>query len=154
MKKLGFLLFPLLALGAGALSGYLSQPGLTTVYPYLEKSVLTPPGYVFPVVWTILYLLMGLSLALVVKRGGKGVGTAVFFWVLHLALNVSWSLLFFGAGAYFEALLCLSLLWLVLLLMILSFHTVRPLSAWMQVPYFLWVSFAGYLNLVVWQLNP
>lgn len=154
MKKLGFVLFPLLALGLGALSGYLSQPGLTAVYPYLEKSALTPPGYVFPVVWTVLYLLMGLSLALVVKRGGKGVGAAVLFWVLQLALNFSWSLLFFGSGAYFEALICLSLLWLALLLMILAFHSVRPLAAWLQVPYFLWVSFAGYLNLVVWQLNP
>ena len=154
MKKFSFVLFPLLALGAGALSGYLSYPGLTAVYPYLEKSALTPPGYVFPVVWTVLYLLMGLSLALVVQRGGKGVGAAVLFWVLQLALNFSWSLLFFSFGAYFEALLCLSLLWLVLLLMILAFHTVRPLAAWLQVPYFLWVSFAGYLNLVVWQLNP
>lgn len=154
MKKFGFVLFPLLALGVGALSGYLSLPGLTAVYPYLEKSALTPPGYVFPVVWTVLYLLMGLSLALVVQRGGKGVGAATLFWVLQLALNFSWSLLFFGTGAYFEALICLSLLWLVLLLMILAFHSVRPLAAWLQVPYFLWVSFAGYLNLVVWQLNP
>ena len=154
MKKLGFILFPLLALGAGTLSAYLSQYGLTAVYPYLEKSSLTPPGYVFPVVWTVLYLLMGFSLALVVKRGGKGMGASILFWALQLALNFSWSLLFFGSGAYFEALLCLSLLWVVLLLMILVFHTVRPLAAWMQVPYFLWVSFAGYLNLVVWQLNP
>ena len=154
MKKLGFVLFPLLALGVGAQSGYLSQPGLTAVYPDLEKSALPPPGYVFPVVWTVLYLLIGLSLALVVQRGGKGVGAAALFWVLQLALNFSWSLLFFGTGAYFEALICLSLLWLVLLLMILAFHSVRPLAAWLQVPYFLWVSFAGYLNLVVWQLNP
>lgn len=154
MKKLGFVLFPLLAMGIGALSGYLSRPGLTAVYPYLEKSALTPPGYVFPVVWTVLYLLMGLSLALVIQRGGKGVGAAALFWILQLALNFSWSLLFFGTGAYFEALICLSLLWLVLLLMILAFHSVRPLAAWLQVPYFLWVSFAGYLNLVVWQLNP
>lgn len=154
MKKLGFVLFPLLALGVGALSGYLSQPGLTAVYPYLEKSSLTPPGYVFPVVWTVLYLLMGFGLALVVKRGGREAGTAALFWVLQLALNFSWSLLFFGSGTYFEALLCLGLLWFVLLLMILAFHTVRPLAAWMQIPYFLWVSFAGYLNLVVWQLNP
>lgn len=154
MKKLGFLLFPMLALATGALSGYLSAPGLETVYPFLEKSPLTPPGTVFPVVWTILYLLMGLSLALVIKRGGRGTGRAVFVWVLQLALNFSWSLLFFGSGAYLEALICLGILWVLILLMILSFHSVSPLAAWLQVPYFLWVSFAGYLNLVVWQLNP
>lgn len=154
MKKLGFLLFPMLALATGALSGYLAAPGLETVYPFLEKSPLTPPGTVFPVVWTILYLLMGLSLALVIKRGGRGTGRAVSVWVLQLALNFSWSLLFFGSGAYLEALICLGVLWVLILLMILFFHSVSPLAAWLQVPYFLWVSFAGYLNLVVWQLNP
>ena len=154
MKKLGFILFPILALATGALFGYLAAPGLESVYPFLEKSPLTPPGAVFPVVWTILYLLMGLSLALVVKRGGRGVGRAVFVWVLQLALNFSWSLLFFGSGAYLEALICLGILWVFILLMILSFHSVSPFAAWLQVPYFLWVSFAGYLNLVVWQLNP
>lgn len=154
MKKLGFILFPLLTLGVGALSGYLAAPGLADVYPFLEKSILTPPGYVFPAVWTVLYLLMGLGLALVVKRGGSGTGTAALLWVVQLALNVLWSLLFFGTGAYFKALVCLGALWLVILLMVLAFHTVSRLAAWMQVPYFLWVSFAGYLNLVVWQLNP
>ena len=135
MKKIGFILFPMLALGVGMLSGYLAAPGLAAVYPFLEKSSLTPPGYVFPVVWTVLYLLMGLGLALVVKQGGRG-------------------LLFFGSGAYFQALVCLALLWMAILLMLLAFHTVSPLAAWLQVPYFLWVSFAGYLNLAVWLLNP
>lgn len=153
MKKLGFLLFPLFALGTGALSGYLSRPGLEAVYPLLEKSPLTPPGAVFPVVWTILYLLMGLGLALVVQRGGRGALSAGAVWTVQLALNFTWSLLFFGAGDYLAALVCLGALWLFILLMILAFHAVRPLAAWMQLPYFLWVSFAGYLNLAVWQLN-
>lgn len=154
MKKIGFILFPMLALGMGMLSGYLAAPGLAAVYPFLEKSSLTPPGYVFPVVWTVLYLLMGLGLALVVKQGGRGTGRAAFIWTLQLALNFSWSLLFFGSGAYFQALVCLALLWMAILLMLLAFHTVSPLAAWLQVPYFLWVSFAGYLNLAVWLLNP
>ena len=98
MKKLGYILFPLCTLGVGALAGYLSEPGLTQVYPLLEKSPLTPPGYVFPLVWAVLYLLMGLGLARVVQRGGPGSGLAAFFWVLQLALNFSWSLLFFGDG--------------------------------------------------------
>ncbi|RHR08241.1 tryptophan-rich sensory protein [Pseudoflavonifractor sp. AF19-9AC] len=154
MKKLGFIFFPLLALGAGMLSGYLAAPGLASVYPLLEKSALTPPGEVFPVVWTVLYLLMGIGLAMVVKRGGKGTGRAALLWCAQLAVNVSWSLLFFGAGAYLEALICLGILWMLILLMILAFHSVSRWAAWIQIPYFLWVSFAGYLNLVVWQLNP
>lgn len=153
MKKLGFILFPMLTLGVGVLSGYLAAPGIEDVYPLLEKSVLTPPGNVFPAVWTVLYLLMGLGLALVIQRGGKGAGTAAFIWVVQLALNVLWSLLFFGTGAYFKALVCLGVLWFAILLMILAFHTVSRLAAWMQAPYFLWVSFAGYLNLAIWQLN-
>ena len=58
MKKLGYLLFPLLTLGVGALAGYFAAPGIETIYPLLEKSSLTPPGYVFPIVWTVLYILM------------------------------------------------------------------------------------------------
>lgn len=129
MKKLGYILFPLCTLGVGALAGYLSEPGLTQVYPLLEKSPLTPPGYVFSLVWAVLYLLMGLGLARVVQRGGPGSGLAAFFWVLQLALNFSWSLLFFGDGDYFTALLCLGLLWVFILMMILAFHSVSRLAA-------------------------
>lgn len=81
MKKLGYILFPLFTLGVGALAGYLSESGLTQVYPLLEKSPLTPPGYVFPLVWAVLYLHMGLGLARVVQRGGPGSGLAAFFWL-------------------------------------------------------------------------
>lgn len=154
MKKLGFLLFPLLALGVGTLSGYFARTGLETVYPLLEKSPLTPPGAVFPVVWTVLYLLMGLGLALVMRRGGTGSGAALALWCIQLALNGAWSLLFFSAGAYLGALICLCLLWVAIFLMMLVFASVSPAAAWLQVPYFLWVSYAGYLNLVIWRLNP
>ena len=65
MKKLGFVLFPAISLGVGALAGYLTRDSLAIVYPLLEKSVLTPPGWVFPIAWTILYLLMGIGQALV-----------------------------------------------------------------------------------------
>lgn len=78
MEKLGYLLFPLLTLGVGTLAGYFAAPGIETIYPLLEKSSLTPPGYVFPIVWTVLYILMGLGLADVVRRRGEGFETAVF----------------------------------------------------------------------------
>ena len=143
MKKLALLLFPLLALAAGAFSWTLSGNGLETVYPLLALSPLTPPGAVFPVVWTILYLLMGLGLALVVRKGGPGTSLAVVIWVLQLAVNVIWSPLFFGRGV----------LWLLILLMLFAFHSVSRVAAWLQIPYFLWVSFAGYLNYTVWALN-
>lgn len=153
MKKWGFLIFPILALAVGALAGFLSRPGLETVYPLLEKSPLTPPGVVFPIVWTVLYILMGIGLAMVVYRGGASVTQAVVLWGLQLALNFSWSLLFFGGGYYFAALLCLVILWLAILAMIAAFAATSRPAAWLQIPYLLWVTFAGYLNGAIWLLN-
>lgn len=154
MKKLGFLLFPLLALAVGGLAGSLSHVGIETVYPMLLKSPLTPPGTVFPIVWNVLYVLMGLGLALVVRKGGAGTSRAVAAWSLQLALNFCWSLLFFGAGQYLAALLCLALMWFMIVVMMLAFHSVSRAAAWMQMPYLLWASFAGYLNYMVWVMNP
>lgn len=153
MKKWGFLVFPILALGVGALAGVLSRKGLETVYPLLQKSPLTPPGAVFPVVWTVLYLLMGIGLALVVDKGGTDVPQAAVLWSLQLALNFSWSLLFFAGGYYFAALLCLVILWVAILAMIAAFAVVSRPAAWLQIPYLVWVTFAGYLNFAVWNLN-
>lgn len=153
MKKWGFLVFPILALGVGALAGVLSRKGLETVYPLLQKSPLTPPGAVFPVVWTVLYLLMGIGLALVVDKGGADVPQAVVLWALQLALNFSWSLLFFAGGYYFAALLCLVILWVAILAMIAAFAVVSRPAAWLQIPYLVWVTFAGYLNGAIWLLN-
>ena len=153
MKKWEFLVFPILALGVGALAGVLSRKGLETVYPLLQKSPLTPPGAVFPVVWTVLYLLMGIGLALVVDKGGANVPQAVVLWALQLALNFSWSLLFFAGGYYLASLFCLAILWVAILSMIAAFAVVSRPAAWLQIPYLLWVTFAGYLNWAVWTLN-
>lgn len=131
MKKLGFLLFPLLALAVGGLAGSLSHVGIETVYPMLLKSPLTPPGTVFPIVWAVLYVLMGLGMALVVRKGGPGTTRAAIAWSLQLALNFCWSLLFFGAGQYLAALLCLALMWFMIVVMMLAFHSVSRAAAWM-----------------------
>ena len=135
MKKFAFILFPALSIGVGALSGYFTRTGLETVYPLLEKSELTPPGGVFPIVWTVLYLLMGLGMALVVRKGGPGTGRSVFLWITQLGLNCTWSLLFFNSGNYLGALVCLAVLWFVILAMTISFAAKSRLAAWLQVPY-------------------
>lgn len=153
MKKWNFLLFPLLALAVGWLSASLSRAGREAVYPLLNQPPLTPPDWVFPVAWTVLYVLMGVGLALVVNRGGPGVERAAALWALQLAVNFVWSLLFFGKGAHLAALVCLVVLWLLILGMIRAFSRVSPAAAWLQVPYLLWVTFAGYLNYGVWALN-
>ena len=153
MKKLTFLLFPLLALAVGGLSASLSRAGLEGVYPLLIKSPLTPPDAVFPIVWNVLYVLMGLGLALVVRKGGPGTSRAVAAWSLQLALNFCWSLLFFNLQRFGLAFVWLMVLWGLILWMILSFRRTDSLAAWLQVPYFLWVTFAAYLNFGVWLLN-
>ena len=153
MKRLGFVLFPAISLGVGALAGYLTRDSLAIVYPLLEKSALTPPGWVFPIAWTILYLLMGIGMALVNEKGGPERPRALGLWGLQLALNFGWSLLFFNGGGYFSALLCLVLLEVMILAMAGSFATVSRLAARLQIPYLLWVAFAGYLNAAVWVLN-
>ena len=152
-RALPFALFPAIALGTGWLSSTLTRYGLENVYPTLLKSALTPPGYVFPIAWTILYLLMGIGMALVNEKGGPERPRALGLWGLQLALNFGWSLLFFNSGGYFSALLCLVLLEVMILAMAGSFATVSRLAARLQIPYLLWVVFAGCLNAAVWVLN-
>ena len=153
MKKFGFILFPAISLGVGALAGFLTKDSLANVYPLLEKSSLTPPGWVFPIAWTVLYLLMGIGMALVEARGGPERSRALTLFGIQLALNFVWSLLFFNSGAYLSALLCLIVLWVMILAMAGSFASVSRLAAWLQIPYLLWVAFAGCLNAAVWVLN-
>lgn len=153
MKKFGFILFPAISLGVGALAGFLTKDSLANVYPLLEKSSLTPPGWVLPIAWTVLYLLMGIGMALVEARGGPERSRALTLFGIQLSLNFGWSLLFFNSGAYLSALLCLIVLWVMILAMAGSFASVSRLAAWLQIPYLLWVAFAGCLNAAVWVLN-
>mgnify|MGYP003380400871 CR=1 FL=1 len=127
--------------------------GIETVYPQLEKSALTPPDYIFPVVWTVLYILMGLGLALALHQGGPTKTRAAALWWLQLALNFFWTWLFFVQFQYFSALICLVVLWLAILAMTLSFARLSRAAAVLQLPYLVWVAFAGYLNWVVYRLN-
>ena len=139
--------------GAGPRAGWLSRQGIETVYPQLEKSALTPPDYIFPVVWTVLYILMGLGLALALYQGGPTKTRAAALWWLQLALNFFWTWLFFVQFQYFSALICLVVLWLAILAMTLSFARLSRAAAVLQLPYLVWVAFAGYLNWVVYRLN-
>ena len=120
----------------------------------VEKPPLSPPGILFPVVWTVLYALMGIGAA----RGAaapesKGRSRALNVFVVQLVVNFFWSLIFFNAGAYGFALAWLLLLWVLVGVMIVLFRQVDKAAALLQLPYFLWVTFAAYLNYGVWRLN-
>lgn len=154
MKKwTRFLVFPAVALAVGGLSAWLTHDAMAA-YEEVNKSPLTPPAVVFPIAWTVLYVLMGVGMALVWERDGPQERQALGLWIAQLAMNFGWSLIFFNAQAYGFALLWLILLWLLILAMTLTFHTVRPLAAYLQIPYLAWVAFAGYLNFAICRLNP
>ena len=144
----------LLACAVGALSGFLSRNGMQEFQTSVLKPPLTPPPILFPIVWTILYVLMGLGAALVAQSpSGRSQRTALRIYALQLAVNFFWSILFFNFSAYFAAFLWLILLWVLVLLMIWSFAGVNRAAALLQIPYLLWLTFAAYLNWGVWVLN-
>ena len=135
----------------GLLAGLLSADA-TKLYAQLAvKPPLSPPGWLFPVVWSILYALMGVGAGLV---SGEKSGVALNLMVAQLVVNFFWPLLFFNAGAYGFAFLWLVLLWVLVLAMILAFRKTEPLAGLLQIPYLLWITFAAYLNWGTWQLNP
>jgi tryptophan-rich sensory protein len=144
----------LLSVGIGALSGFLSREGAATFSETVVQPPLSPPAWLFPVVWSILYALMGISAArisLAPDSPQKKQGLNLF--IIQLVLNFFWSLIFFNLQAYGLAFLWLIALWIAVFLMILSFRKTDPVAAYLQIPYLLWLTFAGYLSFAVWQLN-
>ena len=144
----------LLAEAAGALAGWLTREGTAQYAAAAEKPPLSPPAVVFPIVWSILYALMGIGAARIFtapRSMSRTRALRVFF--LQLVFNFFWSVLFFNLQNYGLALLWLAVLWVLVLWMILVFRKVDPPAAVMQIPYFLWVSFAALLNYGVWTLN-
>jgi tryptophan-rich sensory protein len=136
-----------IALGVGGLSALLTR-GSMDIYSQINQPPLAPPGWLFPVVWSVLYTLMGLSAWMVWKVPGSSRG-ALGAYALQLALNVLWTPVFFRLEQYWLAFGTLILLWITIVNMILQFRKVRPIASLLQVPYLLWVTFAGYLNFMI-----
>lgn len=137
----------------GALSGLLSRPGMKA-FASIPKSSLTPPGIVFPIVWSVLYLLMGISGARIYLAAPSACRSrGLWLYVFQLIFNFFWSLFFFNLQAFGFSFLWLLVMWGLVLMMILSFAKVDRPAAYLQIPYLAWVSFAGYLNLTTWLLN-
>lgn len=124
-------------------------------YAGLEKSPLTPPGWVFPVAWSALYLAMGVALFLFLERARRGdrLPGLVLFGA-QLVLNGAWSWLFFGLERPGLALVEIVALWALILATLVAFGRQRRAAAGLLVPYLAWVSFAAYLNFEIWRLNP
>lgn len=124
-------------------------------YRALVKPALTPPGWLFPVAWSALYILMGLALALIMNaRGARGRGPAIALFVLQLAVNLIWSPLFFGAHRVDLALADIVAMLVLATATTCLFGRIRAAAAWLLLPYLVWISFAGVLNWRIAQLNP
>ena len=137
----------------GALAGFLTRTGIQD-FQNVAQSTLTPPAILFPIVWTILYALMGASFARVwMAEDSKARTRGLTLYLFQLIFNFFWSIFFFNMKAYGFSLLCILGLWLLILLMIHSFNQVDKPAGWLQIPYLIWVSFATYLNYSVWKLN-
>lgn len=138
-------------LAVGILSAFLTRNGMETFH-LIAKPPLSPPGWLFPLVWTILYLLMGIASYLVLISG-KPNDHALATYDIQLIFNFFWSIIFFNLKLYLFAFIWLVLLWLLILRTIFLFYKISKPAAYLMVPYLLWVTFAGYLNLSIYLLN-
>ena len=131
----------------GGISGLLSRDGMKLYDAAVAKPPLSPPMWVFPVVWTILFALMGVSAARISRlpvSAATACGQKIFF--TQLIFNFFWSIIFFNLQAYWAAFWWLLLLWAQVLGMILCYAKEDRTAAWLQAPYLLWLTFAAYLN--------
>lgn len=124
-------------------------------YMALAKPALNPPGWVFPIVWTLLYILMGVALAVVLNaRGARGRGAALALFAVQLLLNLAWTPIFFGMHRVSLALAVIVAMLIAAIATTILFGRVRALAAWLMVPYLVWISFAAGLTWRVGVLNP
>jgi benzodiazapine receptor len=141
-------------LGIGFLSGFATMESVNGWYITLEKPFFNPPNYLFGPVWTILYFLIGISIFLILKLpASKEKNNAILYFCIQLLLNFCWSFIFFYFKFLGIALLEIIVLWIFILLMIIQFKKVKPVSAYLQIPYLIWVTFALVLNASIFYLN-
>ncbi len=152
VKLIISVVIPLLVGGSGS---FLNMSSIANWYSNLAKPALNPPNWVFGPVWTILYILMGISAFLVWRNGldKKGVKSALGIFIFQLFLNSFWSLLFFGIHSPSVAFTEIISLWFAIMALILASYQISKLAAYLLIPYILWVSFASYLNYAIWQLS-
>lgn len=149
-KLLVCVLIPLLVGGLSALITMGSMENFSS----LNKPPLSPPGWLFPVVWTILFVLMGIASYIVLERGSfSETRTALFFYGVQLFFNFFWSIFFFNFELYYFSFLWLLALWVLIIITAVLFFRISKPAGYLMIPYILWVTFAGYLNLGIAILN-
>lgn len=149
-NKSNLIIAILIPLVTGALSAAFSG---SSSYSTFNKPSFSPPAYVFPIVWTILYILMGISSYIIYSSDDPMRRRALTTYALQLVFNFFWSILFFGLSQYLFAFIWLIALIILIVIMIYQFYQISPLAAYLQIPYLLWCLFAAYLNYTIYTLN-
>ena len=148
------ILFIVVVYAAAGIGSLFTAQSVNDWYVALSKPSWNPPSWVFGPVWTVLYGMMGVAAWLVwLRRREVSVTLPLVLFFVQLALNVVWSLLFFGLQSPGAAFLEIIVLWLAIAATLLAFWRVAPLAGVLFIPYILWVSFAAVLNYTIWQLN-
>jgi tryptophan-rich sensory protein len=149
-------LFASLALpvGLGAIAGLFTSDAVPGWYETLTRPSFSPPNWIFGPVWTILYILLGISLFLVWKENkSKRRNQAIAVFLIQQTLNFAWSFIFFYFNLIGIALLEIIILWISILTMIILFYRIKPIAAYINIPYIIWVTFATILNASFYLLN-
>lgn len=155
MKLKSYIISILIALGVGGLSALLTM-GSMGLYSTIKVPPLAPPPILFPIVWTILYILMGISAAMIYNTEAAPLPqrkSALYTYALSLVFNFFWSIIFFNLRLFLVAFIWLLILLFLIIRTIMKYYKINPIAAYLQIPYLLWVSFAGYLNFYIWLLN-
>lgn len=152
-QSLILLFFVALAQAAGILGSLATIPNIDSWYAFLIKPALNPPSWIFGPVWTLLYTLMGVASYLVWKTKKSWRKRALGLYFMHLVVNASWSLIFFGEQNIAMALGTIVLLDILIFWVVRRFYKVSKIAAYLMIPYLLWVLFATYLNASLFFLN-
>ena len=140
-------------LAVGGISSLIVNGGFKVYSESVTKPPLSPPDWLFPVVWSILYILMGISSYLVFEKDKSEAKQPLALYAIQLAMNFMWPVFFFSLNAYLFSFIWLIILWALVIAMTVMFYRVSRLAGLLQIPYILWLTFAAYLNLSVYLLN-
>lgn len=141
-------------LAVGLIAGFLTRGGVEEFNKTADKPFFMPPAIIFPIAWTVLYVLMGIAtyfIELSPQRENKAYAMKLYY--IQLGFNFLWSFIFFSWGSYLLALLWLIAMLILIVITTLEFYKIEPKAAYFMVPYVIWVAFAGVLNFSVYLLN-
>ncbi len=147
-KLIVAVLIPLLV---GGFSAFLTRNSMDD-FERINKPPLSPPGWLFPIVWGILFILMGIA-SYIVHTSGKPNKTALTLYSVQLVFNFFWSIIFFNTEMYLFAFIWLIILWILIIATTVSFYRISKPAGYLLIPYLLWVTFAAYLNFAIYLLN-